>query len=139
MKKIIFSFILLFGIVLFVPQSAFSQVIVKSRKNKSNSKIVVKSPNRNTGVTVKRHSTRQRSPRVVVAKPQKPHVIVKRPKRIRKNHIWIEGHWKWSEFYREYIWKKGQWIRKRSGHYWVSGFWEVSFNGFIWVEGYWGR
>ena len=50
----------------------------------------------------------------------------------------MEGHWKWSDFYREYFWIKGQWIRERSGHFWVSGFWEVSLSGFIWVEGYWG-
>ena len=139
MKKIIFCFILLFGAVLFVPQSSFSQVRVKSRQNKSNSKIVVKKPNRNRGVTLKRRPTHQHSPRVVVVKPRRPLVIVNRPNRIRKNHIWVEGHWKWSDFYREYIWIKGQWMRERSGYYWVSGFWEVSLNGFIWVEGYWGR
>ena len=139
MKKIVFSFILLFGAVLFVPQSSFSQVRVKSRQNKSNSKIVVKKPNRNRGVTVKSRPTHQHSPRVVVAKPHRPHIIVKRPSRIRQNHIWVEGHWKWSDFYRDYIWIKGQWMRERSGHYWVSGFWEVSINGFIWIEGYWAR
>lgn len=139
MKKIIFCFILVFAAVLFVPQSSFSQVRVKSRKNKSNSKIVVKKPNRNRGVTVKSRPTHQHSPRVVVSKPKRPDVIVRRPNRIRQNHIWVEGHWKWSDFYREYIWIKGQWMRERSGHYWVSGFWEVSLNGFIWIEGYWGR
>jgi hypothetical protein len=139
MKKIIFSFIILFGAVLFVPQSSFSQVRVKSRQHKNNSKIVVKKPNRNIGVTVKRRPMHQHSPRVVVVKPQRPLVIVKRPNRPRQNHIWVEGRWKWSDFYREYIWIKGQWMRERSGHYWVSGFWEVSLNGFIWIEGYWGR
>tara|TARA_B100000795_G_scaffold150715_1_gene112879 strand:+ start:23 stop:442 length:420 start_codon:yes stop_codon:yes gene_type:complete len=139
MKKIVFSLILLFGAVLFVPQNSFSQVRVKSRQDKSNSKIVVKKPNRNRGVLVNRRPTHQHSTSVVVSKPLRPDVIVKRPNRIRQNHIWVKGHWKWSNFYREYIWVKGKWIRERSGHYWVSGFWEVSLNGFIWVEGYWGR
>jgi hypothetical protein len=139
MKKIVFSFILLFGAVLFVPQSSFAQVVIKSQHNKKTNKVVVKKTNRNRGVTVKRPSTHQHSSRVVVSKPNRPHVIVKRPNNIRKNYVWVEGHWKWSDFYRDYIWIKGQWKRKRSGHYWVSGFWEVSLNGFIWVEGYWAR
>ena len=139
MKKIVFSFILLFGAVLFVPQSSFAQVVIKSQHNKKNNKVAVKKANRNRGVTVKRRPWNQHSPRIVFAKPNRPDVIVKRPINIRKNYIWVEGHWKWSDFYREYIWIKGQWIRERSGHYWVSGFWEVSLNGFIWVEGYWGR
>ena len=137
MKKIVFSFILLFGAVLFVPQSSFAQVVIKSQHNKKTNKVVVKKTNRNRGVTVKRGPTH--SSRVVVSKPNRPHVIVKRPNNIRKNYIWVEGHWKWSNFYRDYIWIKGQWIRERSGHYWVSGFWEVSLNGFIWIEGYWAR
>ena len=139
MKKIVFSFILLFGSVLFVPQSSFAQVVIKSKHNKKTNKVIVKKTNSNKGVKVKRRSKYRPSSRVVVAKPTRPNVIVKRPINIRKNYIWVEGNWKWSDFYREYIWIKGQWIRERSGHYWVSGFWEVSLNGFIWVEGYWGR
>jgi len=139
MKKIVFSFILLFGSVFFVPQISFAQVVIKSKHNNKTNKVVVKKTNRNRGATVKRRPTHQHSSRVVVAKPNRPHVIVKRPNNIRKNYIWVGGHWKWSDFYREYIWIKGQWIRERSGHYWVSGFWEVSLDGFIWIEGYWGR
>jgi hypothetical protein len=139
MKKIVFSFILLFGAVLFVPQNSFAQVVIKSKQKKVNKKVVVKKTKRNRGVKVKRRPTYQRSSRVVVAKPNRPHVIVKRPNNIRKNHVWLEGHWKWSDFYRDYIWVKGKWMRERRGHYWVSGFWEVSLNGFIWIEGYWER
>ena len=139
MKKIVFSFILLFGAVLFIPQSSFAQVVIKSNNSKRTNKVKVKKTNRNRGVSIKRRPMHQHSSRVVVVKPHRPHVIVKRPIKIRKNYFWVEGHWKWSNFYRDYIWIKGQWIRERSGHYWVSGFWEVSLNGFIWVEGYWGR
>ena len=35
MKKIVFSFILLFGAVLFVPQTSFAQVVIKSQHNKN--------------------------------------------------------------------------------------------------------
>ena len=139
MKKIVFSFIFLFGAILFIPQISFSQVIIKSQNSKRTNKVIIKKTNRNRGVKVKRRPNHQFSSRVVVAKPRRPRVIVKRPLNIRKNYIWVDGHWKWSAFYREYIWIKGQWMRERSGHYWVSGFWEVSLNGFIWVEGYWAR
>ena len=139
MKKIVFSFILLFGAGLFVPEISFAQIVIKPQQNKTNNKIVVKKNNRYRGVKVKNRSRYQKSLRVVVSKPSRPNIIIKRPTNVRKNHIWLDGHWKWSDFYRDYIWIKGRWIRKRSGHYWVSGFWEVSLNGFIWVEGYWGR
>ena len=111
MKKIVFSFILLSAAVLFVSQSSFAQVVIKSQQNKTNKKAVVKKNNHQKGVTIKRGPTHQHSPRAVVAKPQRPKVIVKHPNRTRRNYIWVEGHWKWSDFYREYIWIKGQWIR----------------------------
>ena len=71
MKKIVFSFILLFGAVLFVPQSSFAQVVVKSKHSKTKNKVVVKKTNRTRSVTVKRRPTHQHSSRVVVAKPIK--------------------------------------------------------------------
>ena len=137
MKKIVFSFIFLFGASLFVPQSSVAQVVVKSRQNKRSTKVVVKKPNRHKGVRVKTHTTRPHSSRVVTVKPNRPQVIVKRPNYTRRNHIWVEGHWMWSDFYGDYIWIKGKWVRQRRGHHWVSGFWEISLDGFIWVEGYW--
>jgi len=139
MKKIIFSFTLLFGATLFVPQSSFAQVVVKSKHNNSTKKVLVKKSNRHQGVTVKGRSTHHRPSRVVVAKPNRPQVILQRPTETRRNYIWAEGHWKWSYFYRDYIWIKGKWIRQRRGHHWVPGFWEVSLGGFVWIEGYWGR
>ena len=139
MKKLVLSFMLLFGALLVVPQISFAQVVIKSKQNQSNKKIIVKKNNRYKGVKLKHRSKHQNSSRVVVSKPSRPNIIKKHPGNIRKNYIWLEGHWKWSDFYRDYVWIKGRWIRKRSGYYWVSGFWEVSLNGFIWVEGYWGR
>ena len=138
MKKVIFSFMFLFGATLFMPQSSFAQIVVKSKHNNSTKKVVVKKPNRHKGVTVKTQSFRH-STRVVLVKPNRPKVIVKRPNRIRRNYIWIEGHWKWSNFYRDYIWIKGKWMHQRRGHHWEPGFWEVSLGGFIWIEGCWVR
>ena len=138
MKKIIFSFILLFGATLFMPQSSFAQVVVKSKHN-STKKVVLKKPNRHQGVTVKGRSTHHHPSRVVVAKPNRPKVIVKHPNRVRRNYIWIEGHWKWSYFHRDYIWIKGKWKHQRRGYHWMPGFWEVSLGGFVWIDGYWAR
>ena len=139
MKKIIFSFTLLFGATLFIPQSSFSQVVVRSKHNNSTKKVVVKKPNRHKGVTVKSRPTHHRSSRVVVVKPNRPQIILQRPIETRRNYIWVEGHWKWSYFHRDYIWIKGKWKRQRRGHHWVPGFWEVSLGGFLWIEGYWMR
>ena len=139
MKKIVFSFILLFGAVLFTPQSSFSQVVIKSQQNKTNKKVVVKKTNGYRGFTFKSRPTRHHPSRIVVVKPNKPKVIINHPNRVRRNYIWVEGHWKWSRFYRDYVWIKGQWMHKRRGYHWQPGFWEVSLTGFMWVEGYWGR
>ena len=128
---------LLFGVTLFIPQSSFSQVVVRSRHNNSTKKVVVKKPNRHKGVNVKSRSRYYHPSRVVVVKPNRPKVILKRPIKTRKGYIWAEGHWQWSSFYGEYIWIQGKWIRQRRGHHWVSGFWEITAGGFFWVEGYW--
>ena len=139
MKKVIFSFMLLFGATLFIPQSSFAQVVVKSKHNNSTKKVVVKKSNRHKGVAVKSRSTPHRSSRVVVVKPNRPQVILQRPVQIRRNYIWVEGHWQWSNFYGEYIWIQGKWIRQRRGCHWEPGFWEVSLGGFVWIEGCWVR
>lgn len=139
MKKIVFSFILLFGAALFIPQACVAQVVVKSKHKQTTKKVVVKKTNRHRGVTVKSRPAHHHPTRVVVVKPNRPTVIVNRPHHIRKNYVWMEGHWQWSNFYGDYIWIKAKWIRQRRGHHWVSGFWEISLDGFIWVEGCWVR
>ena len=150
MKKVIFSFMLLFGATLFIPQSSFAQVVVKSKHNNSTKKGVVKKSNRHKGVTVKksnRHKgvtvksrpTHHSPSRIVVVKPNRPQVILQRPVETRRNYIWVEGHWQWSNFYGDYIWIQGKWIRQRRGCHWEPGFWEVSLGGFVWIEGCWVR
>ena len=139
MKKIIFSFILFFGATLFMPQSSFSQIAVKSKHNNSTKKVVVKKSNKHKGVVVRSRPTHHHPSRVVAVKPSRPKVIVKHPNRVRRNYIWVEGHWKWSYFHRDYIWIKGKWKRQRRGYHWIPGFWEVSLDGFVWIDGYWAR
>ena len=93
MKKIVFSSILLFGVVLFVPQSSFAQVVIRPQQYKTNKNIVVKKTNRHRGVTVKSSSTHHNPSRLVVVKPSRPKVIIKHPNLIRRNYIWIKGKW----------------------------------------------
>ena len=109
LKKIIFSFILLFGATLFMPQSSFAQVVVRSTHNNFTKKVAVKKSNRHKRVAVKSRLRYHSPSRVVVVKPNRPKVIVKHPNRVRRNYIWVEGHWKWNGFYRDYIWIKGKW------------------------------
>ena len=137
MKNSFFSKTLVI-IFLFGGLSASAQVRVKTNSN-NNKKVVVK-PNRSNhhndrgGVRVKTNRNR-----VVVSKPNRPQVILQRPVETRRNYIWAEGHWQWSNFYGDYIWIQGKWIRQRRGHHWEPGFWEISLGGFVWIEGYWAR
>ena len=102
-----------------------------------NKKVIIKTNRSNYhndrgGVRVKtnRHRT-------VVNKPNRPHVIVKRPTYNRHGYVWIEGYWKWNAFYGRYTWQKAGWIKVKRDHCWVPGFWEITAGGFFWIEGYW--
>jgi len=70
--------------------------------------IVIISPVEAQEVVVKHNNHK-----VVKVKPNRPKVVVKNPNKIRKNHIWIKGHWKWSFRKHRYIWVKGHWKRKK--------------------------
>ena len=128
----------------FLASTAFSQVVVKTNKKRTPRKVVVKSnqPNHTLRVKtnrVKTNRVKTNRNRVVIAKPARPKVIVKRPNRSRRGYIWTEGYWQWSNFYNNYIWIEGNWRLIKKGHHWMSGYWEVSPGGFFWVEGYWYR
>lgn len=53
------------------------------------------------------------------------------------NHIWVEGHWKWSKLKTEYVWKQGYWKNKKQNKVWVSGHWKKTPRGWLWIHGYW--
>ena len=139
MKKTIFSKLLLIALFL-VGVSASAQVRVKTNKGRTNKKVVVKT---NRGNHSNHHSNRQNvrvktnRNRVVVSKPNRPHVIVNRPTYNRAGYIWVAGFWKWNVYYGSYTWQKARWKRVKRNHMWVPGFWEISPGGFFWVEGYW--
>ena len=110
-------------------------VVQPNRSHKSSKSVRVKTNNRNYnrgGVRVKKNRNH-----VVVSKPRRPGIIVKRPNYQRRGYVWVEGYWKWNAFFGQYMWQKARWIKIKRNHFWVPGFWEVTPGGFFWVEGYW--
>tara|TARA_B100001142_G_C14014350_1_gene531711 strand:- start:190 stop:645 length:456 start_codon:yes stop_codon:yes gene_type:complete len=147
MKNTFFNYTLII-IFLFVGFSVKGQVKIKTNKSDRN-KVVVQPNHSNNSSNSVRVKTNKRNynrgavrvkknrNRVVVSKPRRPGIIVKRPNYQRPGYVWVEGYWKWNAFYGHYIWQKARWIKIKRNHYWVPGFWEVAPGGFFWVEGYW--
>ena len=153
MKKPFFSQIILFTF-LFAGLFANAQIRVKTNNQTGKKNIVVKKNRSNSynkgSVTVKKNKTKHPNiydrggvivksnrNRVVVNKPRKPRIIVKRPNYNRKGYIWVDGYWKWNTFYGQYTWQKARWVKVKRNHYWIPGFWEITPGGFFWVNGYW--
>ena len=143
MKNSFFSKIL--GILfLFVGFSGDAQIrvkthisnknIVKKHRQSFKGGVRVKNKNPKTRVIGKNHLHR-----VVIKKPKRPTVIVKRPNYKRPGYIWVEGYWQWNAFYGKYTWKQARWKKIKKNHLWTPGFWQVGAAGFFWVEGYWER
>jgi len=74
---------------------------------------------------------------VVKVRPARPAVVVKKPVKARRGHVWREGHWVYSNKKGKYIWRKGQWVKKRPGKVWVKGHWKLVPGGQRWVPGHW--
>ena len=133
MKKTIFNSILLIGVFL-IATTVNAQVQVKTKRGAQTKKVHVKktTQHKGSGVTVKTNRNR-----VVTSRPHHNHVIVKKPNRVRRGYIWIDGYWQWSIFYNRYIWIDARWEPVQRDHHWVTGYWEVTPGGFFWVEGCW--
>lgn len=74
---------------------------------------------------------------VVKVKPARPKVIVKKPGKAKRGHVWREGHWVYSKKQAKYVWRKGHWVKARPGKVWVKGHWKKKPNGQVWVPGHW--
>jgi len=77
----------------------------------------------------------QSNAQIVVKKPRRPAVIIKKPNAPKKNHVWVAGHWKWDG--NKYVWVKGHWKKTKPGHVWVAGHWAKVKTGYKWVPGHW--
>jgi hypothetical protein len=139
MKNSFFSMIIAV-IFLFVGLSTNAQIRIKTNNTRSNNKIVKINKSKNR-VIVKNKKNRVRvknnNTRVVLNKPNRPRVKVRKPTFNRPGYFWAQGYWEWNSFYGRYFWKQARWIKQKRNHYWVPGFWEVNLAGFFWVQGYW--
>lgn len=74
---------------------------------------------------------------VVKVKPAKPKVLVIKPAKAKKGHVWRNGHWQWNKSAKKYVWVKGHWAKVKLGHAWVPGHWKSTSAGHNWVPGHW--
>ena len=92
-----------------------------------------------TSTTAQKIVVKHKNKKVVKVIPNKPKVIIVKPNKIKRNHIWIRGHWKWSVRKSKYVWVKGRWKRNKRHHVWIPGKWKAVPSGHIWIKGHWKR
>lgn len=64
-------------------------------------------------------------------------ILVNRGYRPSQRHIWVAGHWRFSQRFGREIWVDGSWSIRRSNHRWVKGHYQ-RVNGLrIWIDGCW--
>jgi hypothetical protein len=68
-----------------------------------------------------------------------PALRVERPRRQpSRRHVWIEGHWRWSDRRNDWVWVSGRWkVPPRGYRHWDNPRWER--RGDRWVEVHGGR
>lgn len=76
---------------------------------------------------------------VVTVKPKRPTVVIVKPNKVKRGHIWVDGHWRWNKKTKSYAWIKARWVKKKRGLVWVHGQWKKVPKGWVWVEGHWRR
>lgn len=55
------------------------------------------------------------------------------------NFIWTPGYWAWDDWWQDYYWVPGTWVRApRPGLLWTPGWWGWSDGFYLWHAGYWG-
>lgn len=75
---------------------------------------------------------------LVKVKPVRPAVVVVKPAKARKNHIWIDGHWAYSHKLNRYVWIDAKWVKRPRGKAkWVPGHWNKVPGGWKYVPGHW--
>lgn len=52
-------------------------------------------------------------------------------------HVWVKGHWKWSEAKSTYVWVQGRCVKAKKNHVYEAGFWARKNEGWIWMPGGW--
>ena len=96
-------FSILIGFFLFTPTTNAQKVVVKHRN------------------------------KVVKVRPNKPKIVIVKPNKVKRNYIWVPGHWKWSLRKGRYVWIKGKWKKRKDI---VNGYRNPkSSRRFIWIDG----
>jgi len=84
-----------------------------------------------------KHRAKPHYKRVVVVKPIKPQVYVHKHIHLRTGYVWLDGHWKYNRRTHNYVWVKGQSVKKKRGKIWVSGRWVKTNRGWTYKTGFW--
>ncbi len=74
---------------------------------------------------------------IVRVKPVRKKVVVVKPVKKRRNHVWVTGHWKWNKRTNAYVWTDGYWVRKRKNFAYIPGHWKHVRGGYKWIPGHW--
>lgn len=64
-------------------------------------------------------------------------ILVNRGYRPSQRHIWVAGHWTFSQRYGREVWIDGRWSIRRSNHRWVAGYYQRANGLNIWIDGCW--
>lgn len=74
---------------------------------------------------------------IVKVRPNRPALVVKKPARAKRGHVWRDGHWVYNNKQGKYVWRKGTWVKSRPGKVWVKGHWKTVPSGQKWIPGHW--
>ena len=72
---------------------------------------------------------------IVKVKPARPKIVIAKPAKTKKGHVWIAGHWTVKN--KKYIWAKGHWRKVKRNHSWIAGHWKKVRGGWVWMPGHW--
>lgn len=76
------------------------------------------------------------APAPMLEKPLSPAVGDQPGERPSPQHVWVPGHWRWSEG--AYVWETGRWdIPPVTNAVWNAPQWQKVPNGFVLKEGFW--
>ena len=54
--------------------------------------------------------------KIVKVRSNKPNIIIVQSNKLKRNYIWVPGHWKWSLRKGRYVWIKGKRKKKKRNY-----------------------
>lgn len=89
-------------------------------------------------LTVSASNAQVRAGVYVNVRPPRPHdVVVVRPARPSREHVWVNEEW--TPGNGTYVYHQGYWaVPPRSGAHWSPGHWKHEWHrGYVWIPGHW--